>query len=137
MKKIGLVLILALALSYVKAQDNKTTTTTTPSKVTTTPAATNSRTPVKVADLPKAIQDDLTKTWAGYTTKNAFKVDRNNVISYKILVTKDTTELSLMYDKEGKFLSSKVLNPKAAKMVTPSTPAKTNDAGTKKDPIKN
>jgi len=137
MKKISLVLIFALAVAFANAQDNKTTTTTT-TKATTTQAAGNSRIPVKVADLPKTIQDDLTKTWADYTTKNAFKVEKNSVVTYKVLVSKDTTQLSLMYDSTGKFISKKSLNQKSVTKSTlvPSSTQKSNTVGIKKDSIK-
>ncbi len=113
MKKISLVLILALAILYANAQNNKTTpATTTTTKTTTTQPSNSTRTPLKVADLPKAVQDDLAKSYAGYTTRDAFKLDKNNTITYKVIIEKDTNRFSLVYDNNGKFLNSKSISQK-------------------------
>ena len=61
-------------------------------------------TPVKVADLPKAISDNVTKNYAGFTIKEATKVTENNVVSYDVMINKGTTSETLVYDKDGKFL---------------------------------
>ncbi len=136
MKKIGLVLILALGIVFANAQDNKTKTTgttkstiTTKATTTTTPASTNKETVVKTTELPKAIQEDLTKNYASYTVKTAYKIDKSNVITYKILVTKGATELALMYDSAGKLTSSKVV-PKTTTtkpLTKGTTPTKANN----------
>jgi hypothetical protein len=135
MKKIGLVLILAFAIAFANAQDNKTTTTTTTTKTSVTRPPV-SRTQVAVADLPKLIQDDLTKNWAGYTTKQAFKVDKSSIITYKLFIEKDTVQMALTYNADGKFENSKPISKKAlaTKSVTPAI--KTNTDGIKQDTIK-
>ena len=144
MKKFALVLILAFAIVFVNAQDKTTTTTptttkttgTTTTKTTTTPQTGNTRVAVKITDLPKTIQDDLTKTWAGYTPKNAFKMYKNSVITYRVIVTKDTSQLSLLYDAAGKFLSQKAMVQRVAPKTTTTGTTKQNTVGIKKDSIK-
>lgn len=62
------------------------------------------RTPVKVADLQKSITDNIAKDYAGFTVKDATKIVDKNVISYEVIVAKGTTQETLLYDKDGKFL---------------------------------
>lgn len=68
---------------------------------------------VKVADLPKAITENVAKNYAGFTIKEATKVTENNIISYDVMIHKGTTSETLVYDKDGKFL----------RKVTPPAPA--------------
>jgi hypothetical protein len=62
------------------------------------------RTPVKVADLQKSITDNITKDYAGFTIKEAAKVVENNVVTFDVVVVKGTTQQTLCYDSNGKFL---------------------------------
>jgi hypothetical protein len=62
------------------------------------------RTPVKVADLQKSITDNITKDYASFTIKDATKVVENNVVTYDVVIMKGTTQQTLCYDKDGKFL---------------------------------
>jgi hypothetical protein len=75
-------------------------------------------TPVKVADLPKAITDNVTKNYVGFTIKDATKVTENNVITYDVKITKGTTNETLVFDKDGKFLR-KMPQPAASSTGTP------------------
>ena len=84
MKKITLVLAFMLAVLAVNAQIT--------------------RVAVKSTDLPKAITDNVTKSYAGYTIKEATKVTENNVVTYDVVITKGTATETLVYDKDGKFL---------------------------------
>lgn len=63
------------------------------------------RTPVKVADLQKAITDNIAKDYVGFTIKEATNVVANNVVSYEVVVVKGATSETLLYDKDGKFLN--------------------------------
>jgi hypothetical protein len=60
--------------------------------------------PVKVADLPKAIAENVVKHYTGFTITEATKVTENNVVTYDVKITKGTTSETLVYDKDGKFL---------------------------------
>jgi hypothetical protein len=62
------------------------------------------RTAVKVNDLPKAITDNLTTAHQGWTASEAFKVDTKGVMTYEVLAKKGTSETMLVYDKDGKYL---------------------------------
>ena len=62
------------------------------------------RTPVNVADLQKAITDNITKDYVGFTVKDATQVVENNVVTFEVVITKGTTQGTLLYDKDGKFL---------------------------------
>ena len=69
--------------------------------------AQSTRTSVMVADLHKAIKDNIAKDYVGFTIKEATKVTVNNVVTYDVVVTKGTTIENLVYDKDGKFISKK------------------------------
>jgi hypothetical protein len=62
------------------------------------------RTPVKVADLQKAIKDNIASNYAGFTIKEATKVVSNNVTEFEVVITKGTSQETLLYDKDGKFI---------------------------------
>ena len=100
MKKLLFVLVLVMGALVVNAQ----------------------RTPVKVADLQKAITDNITKDYVGFTVKDATQVVENNVVTFEVVITKGTTQGTLLYDKDGKFL--KKVTEKAVKkeVVQPTTP---------------
>lgn len=59
---------------------------------------------VKVADLPKALTDNIAKDYAGFTIKEASSVMMNNNLNYDVVITKGTTSETLVYDKDGKFI---------------------------------
>ena len=80
-------------------------------------------TPVKVADLPKAITDNIAKNYAGFTIKEATKVTENNVVSYDVMINKGTMSETLVYDKDGKFLRK--MTPTAAQPRLPKPAEKT------------
>jgi predicted transcriptional regulator len=84
MKKITVIVVLVMAVLAVNAQV--------------------SHTAVKASDLPKAITDNIASHYAGFTIKEAHKVTDNNVVSYNVMINKGTTNETLVYDKDGKFL---------------------------------
>jgi len=94
MKKILVVFVLIMAVLAVNAQTTVTTTT----KVTPV------RTSVLVADLQKTITDNIAKDYVGYTIKEATKVVDNNIVTYEVVVVKETTTETLVYDTDGKFI---------------------------------
>jgi hypothetical protein len=65
-----------------------------------------------VADLQKAITDNIAKDYVGYTIKEAASVTANSVVTYEVVVVKGTTTETLVYDKDGKFLKKVPLPPK-------------------------
>jgi hypothetical protein len=84
MKKLSFIIVLTLVVLALNAQISKVT--------------------VKVADLPKAIAENVAKNYAGFTIKEATKVTENNVVTYDVKINKGTTTETLVYDKDGKFL---------------------------------
>jgi len=94
MKKVLFVLVLMLSVMTINAQVAKTTTT----KAKSTHAV------VKIADLPKAITDNVVKDYAGFTIKEASSMTANNVVTYHVVVAKGSTTETLVYDKDGMFV---------------------------------
>jgi hypothetical protein len=107
MKKISLLIVMVLCVFAVNAQ---------------------TRTAVKIADLPKAITDNITAQHPGYRALDAFKVDNKGVMSYEVLVKKADSEMNLIYDKDGKFIKMEpkkmAINTPAKKEPPKKTPAK-------------
>jgi predicted transcriptional regulator len=85
-----------------------------------------SKVPVKSADLPKAITDNIAKNYSGFTVKEATKVTENKVVTYDVMISKGTTSETLVYDKDGKFLRKMPppAAPTAAKPAATPAPAK-------------
>jgi hypothetical protein len=93
-KKLLFVLVFIMAVLVVNAQVTKTTVTKEKS----------ARTTVKVADLQKAITDNIAKDYVGYTIKEATCVTTNNVFTYEVVIVEGTNTETLVYDKDGKFV---------------------------------
>ena len=102
MKKVLFVLVLIMAVLVVNAQTTKTTVS----------KAQSTRTTVMVADLQKAITDNIAKDYVGFTIKEATSVTTNNTITYDIVIVKGTTIETLVYDKDGKFVKKFKPTPK-------------------------
>ena len=90
MKKVLIVLVLIMAVMVVNAQVINTTDST--------------RTVVKVADLQKAITDNIAKDYVGYTIKDAASVTANSIVTYEVVIVKGTTTETLVFDKNGVFV---------------------------------
>lgn len=103
MKRVLFVLVLIMAALVINAQTKAPTAQAKPTV-----------TVVKLADLPKAITDNVTKDYAGFTIKDATCTNENNVIIYNVVILKGTTSETLVYDKDGKFIK------KVAHMVAPA-----------------
>lgn len=100
MKKLVFFLVLVMSVMAVRAQDNKTPGASDSKSTATSPAATT----VKVADLPKAITDNIAKDYPGYTVKEASSVTGKNGLNYQVVIMKGTENEALLYDKDGTFL---------------------------------
>ena len=94
MKKVAFVLVLIMAVLVASGQTTKTAVT----KEKPLRAA------VMVADLQKPITDNIAKDFAGYTIKEATSVTENKVVTYEVVIVKDATSETLVYDKDGKFI---------------------------------
>jgi hypothetical protein len=62
------------------------------------------RTTIKVADLPKSISQDINSNHVGWKAIEAFNVNTNNVMSYEVVIEKGTEKMNLYYDKDAKFV---------------------------------
>jgi hypothetical protein len=100
MKKVLVVLVLIMAVLAVNAQATKTTAN----------KETPVRTTVLVADLQKAITDNIAKDYVGYTIKEATKVTTKDTVTYEVVVVKENVTETLEYDNDGKFVK-KILPP--------------------------
>jgi hypothetical protein len=69
-------------------------------------ASASSKVPVKVSDLQKSITAYIAKDYAGYTIKNAFKLDQNKTITYDVNVVKGNQIVRLEFDNSGTFLKA-------------------------------
>jgi hypothetical protein len=70
-----------------------------------------SKVPVKASALQKGITEYIAKNYAGFTVKNAFKEDRNKLITYEVNLKKEKKMVHLSFDNSGNFL--KIIEPKA------------------------
>jgi hypothetical protein len=111
MKKVLFVMVLVMAALVVNAQ--------------------TTRTAVKVADLQKAITDNVAKDYVGFTIKDAVKVTTNNVVTFEVVVTKGTTTETLVYDKDGKFVKKVTKKEGTTVKKEPAKPAAAGAAAKK------
>jgi hypothetical protein len=93
MKKVLFVLVLMMSVIAVNAQTSKTAGT----------KAKSTHSVVQVADLPKAITDNIAKDYAGFTIKSASSLKANNALTYHVVVAKGNTTETLVYDNNGTF----------------------------------
>jgi hypothetical protein len=99
MKKVLIVFVLIMAVLAVNAQATK---------ATTTPV----RAAVMVADLQKAITDNVAKDYAGYAIKEATSVTENGVVTYEVGLFQGSMTMTILYDKDGKFIKKLPTVPK-------------------------
>ena len=83
MKKLILVALFGMAVIFVNAQ---------------------TRSEIKVSDLNKAITENVAKDHAGFTIKDAYKLDNKGIVTFDVKVAKGNEEEILVYDKDGKFV---------------------------------
>jgi hypothetical protein len=90
------------------------------------------RTAVKPGDLQKAITDNITKDYAGFTIKDATKVVANNMTTFEVVIVKGTSQETLCYDNAGKFI--KKIGAAEGKVAKTSTPPAAHHAQMKTPP---
>ena len=101
MKKVLIVFVLFMAVLAVNAQTTKTTDT----------KEKGVRTPVVLADLQQPITENIAKDYVGYTIKEAFSVTKNDIVTYHVVIVKDATSMTLVYDKDGVFIKKLLTTP--------------------------
>jgi hypothetical protein len=62
------------------------------------------RTSIKLTDLPKAITENIASGHQGWTALEAFKINTKNVLTYEVIVKKAESEMNLIYNMDGKYL---------------------------------
>jgi predicted nicotinamide N-methyase len=85
------------------------------------------RTSIKVADLNKAITDNVAKNYVGFTIKESTKVVANNVETFDVVIVKGATSETLVYDKDGKFIKKVTQKVGTVEKNTSTPPAKPTD----------
>jgi hypothetical protein len=94
MKRILFVLVFIMSVLVVNGQTD-----------TTYKKMNSKQTTVKVTDLPKAVTESIAKMYPGYTVKEASTVMENMALNYHVVVSNGSATETLVYDKDGKFLS--------------------------------
>ena len=94
MKKGLFILVLMMSVLVVNGQAD-----------TTYKKMNSKQTTVKVADLPRAVTDNIAKMYPGYTVKEASTVMENMALNYHVVVSNGSATETLVYDKDGKFLN--------------------------------
>ena len=62
------------------------------------------RTYMMISDVNKAIIDSVAKDFEGFKIKEAIKVVKNDIVTYEFVVIKGTTQETILYDSEGRFI---------------------------------
>jgi hypothetical protein len=73
------------------------------------------KTELKVNDLPKSITSYVSKNFTGFNIEKAFKVVNNGVQTYDLLIKKGDIKHYLAFDKDGNFNKKADKDVKAAK----------------------
>jgi len=135
MKTLVVILGLVVGTSFaVNAQTQSQTKpagtthpTTQPAIQTPAQAPSQTKSMIKLTELSKPIQENLSAQFKGWTPTQAYKLDSKGVISYEVLVKKASNEMRLYYDNAGKYLREEPVamskNTTPAKHTTQAAPA--------------
>jgi hypothetical protein len=104
MKKAALFLVLAFMFGMINAQ---------------------TKVEIKPKDLSKVITDNIAKDYVGFTIDKAYKVTKDKVVSYEVIVMKGSEHQKLLYDAAGKFTKKEALIAEKPKENTEKPKAKT------------
>ena len=107
MKKIVCLFVLAFAISFVHAQDNKGSESTPKSTVKPTTVQ-NNKVVLKVEEIPEGVVKDINTTYPQGKIMAAFKFNNNPSVMYEVAIKSDSNKVFQYYDKDGKFLRKKV-----------------------------
>jgi hypothetical protein len=97
MKRIALLLVMALFGAFVFAQ---------------------TKTEVKPADLSKDITTYIAKDYAGYSIEKAFKEENKGVMTWEVEIMKGHEKHMLVFDKDGKFVKKESMKSEEKSMET-------------------
>jgi hypothetical protein len=85
-------------------------------------AGAQTKTALRTADLNKAITDHIAKSYAGFKIAQAYKVETNKVVTYEVIVQKEATKNTLVYNDKGAFLKAEANKPATVKATNKTTP---------------
>lgn len=128
MKKVILIMLLGMFITFVQAQQTKTESKATPKK-----------TEIKTTELSKEISTYITKNYAGFKILKAYKVDTKGEITYEVSVVKAAEKNVLYFDSEGAFTKKvpvKATTTTNKKTTTTTAPKKTTATKAKADSTK-
>jgi hypothetical protein len=97
MKKAALFLVLAFMFGMINAQ---------------------TKVEIKPKDLLKAITDNIAKDYVGFTIDKAYKVTKDKVMSYEVIIMKGSEHHKLFYDAAGKFTQKELITAEKPKTKT-------------------
>lgn len=121
MKKLILISVILLSAVVMNAQVQS-------------PTAKNNSAPgsIKISELPKAITDNIAKSYAGYTIKEAFTIMQEGKKDFKVIINKGTINETLLYDPQGNFIKKMEANSGSMAEKHPAKPS--SKPGTKTSP---
>ncbi len=102
MKKVLFVLALCVTVIIANAQEKKASPVKTVKTEEVAPMP--GKTLIKEADLMQPIKDNIAKDFAGATILKSFKNEVKGLFTYEVIIKKDYSRWSLIYDKDGKFM---------------------------------
>jgi hypothetical protein len=113
MKKLLIILAVIMMPLVVNAQPgtSEKVTFTLPGSLLSNPQ----RVTLPAEELPKAITDNITATYPGFTIKQAIwdwstTLVPGNIFIYDVVVSNGSVDEALLYDKDGKFIKKGVVN---------------------------
>lgn len=106
MKKILLMSLIGLFVTFAFAQNNNNVKTNNTNNQNVVKPNNQVKTDIKVADLKKEITDNVAKDFPGYNIDRAFKIENKekNTVEYRVMIKKDKEQMMLIYDGDGKFV---------------------------------
>ncbi len=115
MKKLILILVLCLGVTIAFGQVDISSVNNKMSKSTAhSQQQAEKKTPISQAELKAGIMENIRKTYPDYKLLEAFKVENadGRIVSYEVMIASNTKKITLLYDKDGNFLSREyIVNP--------------------------
>ena len=85
------------------------------------------RTELKQADLPKKVTDYLTANFKDFSIEKAFKVEKEGVLHYGVIINKGEEKRKLTFDKDGNFIKAPVHTGKPLEKKPDGPPVKKDE----------
>lgn len=92
-----------------------------------TVAFAQNRTDLKPTDLSKKITDYVATTYKDFTIEKAYKLEKEGVITYSVIVIKGTERHKANFDKDGNYLKPPVMVGKPVEKKTEKAPEPKKD----------